>query len=60
MKYIVSRSTGYREFWDHIVYWLEKEMGPINKNWTYEWNHVGYDFKFKYEEDKVKFILRWL
>ena len=60
LRYAVKRSTGYWEFWDEIVIWLEKEMGPINENWTYQWDDTMYSFKFKTEEDKVKFILRWL
>ncbi len=60
LRYTVERATRYWEFWDQIIKWLEKEMGPINQNWTYEWDHNKYYFYFEREEDKVKFILRWL
>ncbi len=38
------------------VKWLLKEIGY--KQWSYDW--VRKEFQFKTEEDKVKFILRWL
>lgn len=59
-RYTVNRATGYWEFWDQIIIWLENEIGPMNQNWTYEWDHNKYYFKFKTEEDKVRFILRWV
>ncbi len=52
---------------DHIRIreWLASEIGKENEDWiwTLHFPHdsFSYDkFQFKYEEDKVKFILRWL
>ena len=57
---LVTRTSEYWEFWEQIVSWLVKEVGPINQAWTYRWDENTYCFYFKYEEDKVKFILRWI
>ena len=37
-------------------------MGTNHVDWEWWWNSSDscYLFEFKYEEDKVKFILRWL
>ena len=46
--------------------WLRREVGIEDRDWTWsmvEWDDEGVGFdciQFKREEDKVKFILRWL
>lgn len=42
--------------------WLLKYIGENHKNWEWWWSTdlQSYSFEFKNEEDKVKFILRWL
>jgi len=39
-----------------IYDWMKAEISDRNKDWTYSYPWLC----FKYEEDKVKFILRWL
>lgn len=39
-----------------MLNWLESEIGERDKDWG--WNL--HQFCFKHEEDKVKFILKWL
>lgn len=43
----------------HIYDWCDEEIGGINYNVLLGANGTR-DFYFKYEEDKVKFILKWL
>lgn len=55
-----------------IETWLHYEFGMINGNWDWEWkSECGPGlkarsranvviFRFENEEDKIKFILRWL
>ena len=38
--------------------WLDHEVGIENINWCYDWMWSA--FYFRTEEDRVKFILRWL
>ena len=47
---------------DELGSWLINTVGENHINWEWWWNmHQNkYLFEFKYEEDKVKFILRWL
>ncbi len=48
-------------FWDDLCDWMDDEIGEMN--WNFEWKSVvdgdGVVY-FNTEEDKVKFILRWL
>jgi len=49
------RQTSSLNFY-YIHHWLKAEIGKENKDWLFA-HRVFY---FKHEEDKVKFILRWL
>ncbi len=41
--------------------WLNENVGPLYDNWSIASGQYGkYHFRFKREEDKVKFILKWL
>ncbi len=42
--------------------WLQDEVGENHKDWEWWWSTASkaWLFEFKREEDKVKFILRWL
>lgn len=41
-----------------LLNWLRSEVGC--ENWNYWTSGSSYQLNFKHEEDKVKFILRWL
>lgn len=41
-----------------VICWLESEFGERYIEWDY-W-FMNHSFFFKTEEDKVKFILKWL
>lgn len=44
-----------------MVTWLYSEIGGEEKNWEiFSVGWRGITFRFKSEEDKIKFILRWL
>lgn len=45
-----------QEMWD----WLKSEIGKQNIDWKYIVSFFNHEIYFKCEEDKVKFILRWL
>lgn len=52
--------TTRKDIWTvELSYWLLEYVGKNRKDWEWEWNNV-YMFGFKNEEDKVKFILKWL
>ena len=42
--------------------WLLSNVGINHEDWEWWWDGSvrSYKFEFKHEEDKVKFILRWL
>ena len=40
--------------------WCAKEIGVGHYDFSIGWADGTRDFYFKHEEDKVKFILRWL
>lgn len=58
------RSNAGRTALSHIYRWCNEEFGPCGWTWEYEWDAAtdisGWNFKFESEEDKVKFILRWV
>lgn len=39
---------------------LRKELGAYGKIWRWEYDYKNYTVYFLKEEDKVKFILRWI
>ena len=44
-----------------IMVWLHAHVGKRHSNW--QWKSLDYfksELWFKHEEDKVKFILRWM
>ena len=41
-----------------ITKWLLENIGIVNQDWEYSW-YLN-ELWFKSEEDRVKFILRWL
>lgn len=51
-----------------LAYWLLYNIGTNHEDWEWWWDSewpssghsAGWKFEFKEEEDKVKFILRWL
>lgn len=55
-----------KEKLDSVRLWLDSKIGPHPEFWSGSFRHISNDLKwydvfyFKYEEDKVKFILRWL
>ena len=52
-----------RTIWCYeLAHWLIYNVGRNNKNWEWWWDDKDAccKFEFKEEEDKVKFILRWL
>ena len=42
----------------HMLIWMESEIGERHDKW--DWWITSERFSFKHEEDRVKFILRWL
>ncbi len=61
LKYEVYYPVSYPNFGGKVQTlrnWLELEIGEEEVDWSYVW---GLNiFYFKREEDKIKFILRWL
>jgi len=56
--FIVSICTD--RFWTpELGSWLLQFIGKNHENWEWLWDDT-WIFEFKEEEDKVKFILRWL
>ena len=41
-----------------LTKWLLEEIGIADRDWAYNW--MNSKLYFKTEEDRVKFILRWL
>ncbi len=61
MKLDVKIPILEQEELDVIHLWLDSEIGKENTHWAWELDPSGFDeFGFQKEEDKVKFILRWL
>lgn len=53
---IITRSNS-----NEIEDWLSVEIGKKGKDWLKLYNSFGEDkFYFASEEDRIKFILRWL
>ena len=45
---------------DDLSCWLLDYIGENHKDWEWWWNGGTWLFEFKREEDKVRFILRWV
>ncbi len=44
--------------WFRVFNWLDDNVGDENSHWYYE--DISHQLFFKSEEDKVKFILKWI
>ncbi len=59
-----SLTNKYHPIWSYdLAYWLLFNVGSNHINWEWLWESypvMCWKFEFKEEEDKVKFILRWL
>lgn len=56
MEWKLLRRTGTVCF--DVILWLESEIGERDIEWDY-W-FTNHSFFFKTEENKVKFILKWM
>ncbi len=44
----------------NVYDWCNEEIGTENYDFSVRWSDGSRNFYFKIEEDKVKFILRWI
>ncbi len=61
--FITSVPNRTLNIWTYeLGYWLLYNIGTNHVNWEWWWDgkDICWKFEFKEEEDKVKFILRWL
>lgn len=46
-------------FWN-MFNWLNANVGRRYGPWNWRWNGDNWGFDFEHEDDKVRFILRWI